>query len=205
MFDLSLSAIQSHYIICDRKFNPCLFISFISLSFFHPERREGPSGAHGKLRSHWCRIPPILSFRRRPDKIRMDPPFPLRHTVEKAGAYSRPGEKTDASPFFRTPDAAEWEHRKKKGNARAFKIGFISESDHKSGEVCAAPRSRPRPGGPWCRSISRQSTGRWPTTTIGSICGRGTWCSWTASWRESRDASRRQATISGSDSPTTSG
>lgn len=29
-----------------------------------------------------------------------DPPFPLRHTAEKAGAYSRPGEKTDASPFF---------------------------------------------------------------------------------------------------------
>ncbi len=134
-----------------------------------------------------------------------DPPFPLRHTAEKAGAYSRPGEKTDASPFFRTPDAAEWEHRKKEGNAMAFKIGFISESDHKSGEVCAEPRSRPRPGGPWCRSISRQGTGRWPTTTIGSICGRGTWCSWTASWRESRDASRRPATISGSDSPTTSG
>ena len=35
----------------------------------------------------------------------MDPPFPLRHTAEKAGAYSRPGEKTDASPFFRAPDA----------------------------------------------------------------------------------------------------
>lgn len=134
-----------------------------------------------------------------------DPPFPLRHTAEKAGAYSRPGEKTDASPFFRTPDAAEWEHKKRRGTPWHSKSGLFQSLTTNRARSAPTPRSRPRPGGPWCRSISRQGTGRWPTTTIGSICGRGTWCSWTASWRESRDASRRPATISGSDSPTTSG
>lgn len=54
-----------------------------------------------------------------------DPPFPLRHTAEKAGAYSRPGEKTDASPFFRTPDAAEWEHKKRRGTPWHSKSGLF--------------------------------------------------------------------------------
>lgn len=94
---------------------------------------------------------------------------------------------------------------KRRGTPWHSKSGLFQSLITNRARSAPAPRSRPRPGGPWCRSISRQGTGRWPTTTIGSICGRGTWCSWTASWRESRDASRRQATISGSGSQTTSG
>lgn len=95
--------------------------------------------------------------------------------------------------------------KKRRGTPWHSKSGLFQSLTTNRARSAPTPRSRPRPGGPWCRSISRQGTGRWPTTTIGSICGRGTWCSWTASWRESRDASRRPATISGSDSPTTSG
>lgn len=102
--------------------------------------RPSSHSGDGPIKSEWIPHSPSVTPRKKP-----------AHTAD-------PAKKRMQVRFFGHLTPQNGSIEKRRGTPWHSKSGLFQSLTTNRARSAPTPRSRPRPGGPWCRSISRQST-----------------------------------------------